>query len=99
MTSSDKRKSKSNRETKSNKKGDVKFFINVGKVDGVSKKDLHEFLCDTARLKKNEIGNIDLQKTYSYFEVNKKSAKFISNKFDGIFIDGRELRVNREHQK
>ena len=99
MTSSDKRKSKSNRETKSNKKGDVKFFINVGKVDGVSRKDLHEFLCDTARLKKNEIGNIDLQKTYSYFEVNKKSAKFISNKFDGIFIDGRELRVNREHQK
>ena len=76
-------------------KGD-RFFINVGKMDDVTKRDLVEFITDTARIKKKDVGKIEIQKNCSFFEVNKKYSKKIANSFKGIYVDGRELRVNRD---
>ena len=80
---------------KTNYKGD-RFFINVGKIDDVTKRDLVEFIVDTARIKKSDVGTIEIQKNCSFFEVNKKYSKKIANCFKGIYVDGRELRVNRD---
>jgi ATP-dependent RNA helicase DeaD len=76
-------------------KGD-RFFINVGKMDGVSKRDLMDFILETANIRKSDLGTIDVQKKCSFFEVSKKQSKKIANSFKGIYIDGRELRVNRD---
>ena len=84
---------------KADKKTDYKgdrFFINVGKMDDVTKRDLVEFIADTARIKKSDVGTIEIQKNCSFFEVNKKYSKKIANCFKGIYVDGRELRVNRD---
>ena len=84
---------------KADKKTDYKgdrFFINVGKIDDVTKRDLVEFIADTARIKKGDVGTIEIQKNCSFFEVNKKYSKKIANCFKGIYVDGRELRVNRD---
>ena len=84
---------------KADKKTDYKgdrFFINVGKIDDVTKRDLVEFIADTARIKKGDVGTIEIQKNCSFFEVNKKYSKKIANSFKGIYVDGRELRVNRD---
>ena len=84
---------------KADKKTDYnsdRFFINVGKMDDVSKRDLVEFIADTARIKKSDVGKIEIQKNCSFFEVNKKYSKKIANCFKGIYVDGRELRVNRD---
>ena len=84
---------------KADKKTDFKgdrFFINVGKMDDVTKRDLVEFIADTARIKKTDVGTIEIQKNCSFFEVNKKYSKKIANCFKGIYVDGRELRVNRD---
>ena len=80
------------------KKG-ARFFINVGKLDGVSKSDMIDFISETAKIKKSEIGDIDLQKTCSFFEVDGQHSKTLANSFKGIYIDGRELRVNRDSKK
>lgn len=81
---------------KSSKLSGVRFFINVGKMDGVNKRELCEFIADTAKIKKSDVGNIELQKNCSFFEVDKKKSKSIANKFKGIYVEGRELRVNRD---
>ena len=84
---------------KADKKTDYKgdrFFINVGKMDDVTKRDLVEFIADTARIKKSDVDTVEIQKNYSFFEVNKKYSKKIANSFKGIYVDGRELRVNRD---
>ncbi len=84
---------------KADKKTDFKvdrFFINVGKMDDVTKRDLVEFIADTARIKKSDVDTVEIQKNYSFFEVNKKYSKKIANSFKGIYVDGRELRVNRD---
>ena len=80
---------------KSNKKG-TRFFINVGKLDGVSKSDLVDFISETAKIRKSDICDIDLQKKCSFFEVDSRHSKNLANYFKGIYIDGRELRVNRD---
>ena len=84
---------------KADKKTDFKgdrFFINVGKMDDVTKRDLVEFIADTARIKKSDVDTVEIQKNCSFFEVNKKYSKKIANCFKGIYVDGRELRVNRD---
>jgi ATP-dependent RNA helicase DeaD len=78
-------------------KGD-RFFINVGKQDDVTKRDLVEFITDTASVRRGDIGDIDIQGNCAFFEIDKKYSKKISNSFKGIFIDGREIRVNRDSQ-
>ncbi|HAP31088.1 MAG TPA: hypothetical protein DCR01_03865, partial [Flavobacteriales bacterium] len=80
---------------KSNKKG-ARFFINVGKLDGVSKSDLVDFISETAKIRKSDVGDVDLQKKCSFFEVDGRHSKNLANSFKGIYIDGRELRVNRD---
>jgi ATP-dependent RNA helicase DeaD len=80
---------------KSSKKG-TRFFINVGKMDGVSKSDMIDFITDTTKIRKSDLGHVDLQKNCSYFEVDSRHSKNITNSFRGIYIDGRELRVNRD---
>ena len=80
---------------KSNMKG-ARFFINVGKIDGVSKSDLVDFISETAKIRKSDVSDVDLQKKCSFFEVDGRHSKNLTNKFKGIYIDGRELRVNRD---
>ena len=58
-----------------------------------------DFISETAKIKKSEIGDIDLQKTCSFFEVDGQHSKTLANSFKGIYIDGRELRVNRDSKK
>ena len=76
-----------------------RFFINVGKMDGLTKGELADFISETAKIRKSDVGNIDLQNNCSFFEVDKKNSTSISDKFKGMYVEGRELRVNRDSKK
>ena len=91
-------RSSNRRGEKRNKKdvNSVRFFINVGKMDGVSKRDLVDFISETANIKRSSLGTIEIQKNCAFFEVDKKQSKNIASSFNGIYVDGRELRVNRD---
>lgn len=92
-----KKQSKSSKKTTSKSKHkSTRFFMNVGKIDGVSKTDLIDFISETASIRKSDIGTIDLQKKCTYIQINNRHSKSFSQKFKGIYVDGRELRVNRD---
>ncbi len=76
-----------------------RFFINLGAVDDVSKGDLLRFICDQTKLKKDDIGAIELHKKHSFFEVASKASHKVANSFQGLVVDGRELRVNKDQPK
>jgi len=76
-----------------------RFFINIGSMDQVSKGELLKFICDQTRLKKDDIGQIQLNKSHSFFEVNARSSGKVAGSFKGLVIDGRELRVNKDEPK
>lgn len=76
-----------------------RFFINIGSMDDVNKGDLLRFICDQTRLKKDDFGDIELHKKHSFFEVRSQNSDKISNSFQGLVVDGRELRVNKDQPK
>lgn len=75
---------------------DNRYFINVGSIDGFTKGDLIHFIADIADIDKRAIGNVSFQKNCAYFDVEPGKDNQLSKKFDGIEIDGRSIRVNRD---
>lgn len=71
-----------------------RFFINLGSMDKISKRDLMEFVLEVGKLKRGQLGSVTLDKKSSYFEVEKGAAKNVAARFNGLIVDGRPLRVN-----
>jgi len=65
----------------------------------VTKADLIHFLSDVSQIDQGEFGDISLQKNCAYFDVSNKKDKGFANKFRGIEIDDRSIRVNRDDDK
>jgi ATP-dependent RNA helicase DeaD len=70
-----------------------RFFINVGKMDGVDVSRLLELIDDYAGVGKKDIGRIDLKGAYSFFEVDNSKADDILKGINGITYKGRQVRV------
>ncbi len=80
------------------KSGTPRFFINLGTRDKMNKHDLMEFICKHAKVKPSEIGNVELQSSHSFFEVDSKISRKITGSFKNVVLKGgRELRVNRDN--
>ena len=71
----------------------TRFFINIGKMDGLHKASLLDVINDLCDLKKKEIGQIDLKGAYSFFEVAKEVAPDVIKGFKGAEFQGRSIRV------
>ena len=73
-----------------------RYYINIGTMDGASAKDIKELICDVVRLKDEHLGKITLKTKSSFFEVNSKFSKAVTQKFNGLLVNNREIRVNRD---
>ncbi len=74
-----------------------RYFINIGSIDGVTKSDLIHFISDISGVKRKFFGQVSLQKNCAYFDIENSKDKGLSDWFDGIEIEGRSIRVNRDH--
>lgn len=73
-----------------------RFFINIGSMDNCNKGDLLRFVCDQASLTKADIGVIKVFDKHSTFEVSKRISEKIPQRFRGVTVNDRPLRVNRD---
>ncbi len=71
-----------------------KLFINVGQMDVDNKGQLLAFICNTAGIGGESVGKIDMNRTHSYFDVEKKVAKQVKDQFRNASRSGRSIRVN-----
>jgi hypothetical protein len=70
----------------------------LGTRDKVDKHDLMDFITRISGIKRSNMGDVNIQKSFSFFEVDANVEKKITNKFNNITLeDGRELRVNRDN--
>jgi ATP-dependent RNA helicase DeaD len=79
--------------------GGSRFFINVGKMDGVDVSRLLEMIDDYAGVTKKDIGRIDLKGAYSFFEVEPQKVDDIIKGLNGITYKGRQVRVEMTENK
>ncbi len=78
------------------KEGVNRYYISVGTIDGVTSADLIHFISDVSSIDRKHINDLQLQKTCAFFDVdNTKDSEFV-NSFDGIEVEGRAVRVNKE---
>ena len=75
-----------------------RYFVNIGSIDGVTKGDLLHYLSDVSGVSRQHFGQLALQKNCAYFDVIKKEDAGLSQKFKGVEIEGRSIRVNRDDE-
>lgn len=73
-----------------------RYFINVGQIDGLDQKTLKEFVAEQANIEKNKIDRITIKDRFSFFDLDGVKGKSIESQFDGLEVNGRPLRVNRD---
>ncbi len=79
--------------------GDIqRFFINLGSIDGLTSGDLLHLISDISGIKRKDLGDLELKKNCSFFYVNKDAAGEIASKFQGLEVEGRSIRVNRDDE-
>ncbi len=94
-------KSRSTSRKKSERRGGkqsayTQVFINLGKIDGIDKRTLLKIICNESGYSKNEVGNINLHKRHSTFELSSKKAKHIEKDFKKMKYKGRRINVKRD---
>ena len=73
--------------------GFSRFFINVGRKDGIMPKNIIGLINDATGDKSIEIGAIDIMGTFSFFDVETASSTKVAGSFVNIDFQGREVRV------
>jgi ATP-dependent RNA helicase DeaD len=76
-----------------------RYFINLGKMDGLEVSTLLELLDDCCGITKKNVGKIDLKGAYSFFEVDKEKSQDVIKGFQGIEFANRAVRVELTEQQ
>ncbi len=75
-----------------------RYFVNIGLMDGMTKGDLIHFLADIANVDRKFFGDLTMQKNCAYFDVDGSKDDGLEQKFEGVEIEGRSIRVNRDDE-
>jgi ATP-dependent RNA helicase DeaD len=70
-----------------------RFFINVGRLDKINPGAIVRLVCDHSGIRSNKIGQIDLKREFSFFEVDQRVAGKVSRSIKNARIDGRAVKV------
>jgi ATP-dependent RNA helicase DeaD len=86
------------REERSSNSGgkQTKMFINIGKVDKMNAGDLLDFISKNGNVKRKAIGDINMSKMHTTFEIDKSEARSVSKYFKNIDFNGRDIRCNED---
>lgn len=70
-----------------------RFFFNMGKKNGISKRTIIDLINQNMPGKSVEIGNIEVLKGFSFFEVDKKYEREITNAFRSATYKGQRVGI------
>ena len=76
-----------------------RFFISVGKLDKINKGAIVRLICDNSGIRSDLIGDIDLNREFSFFEVEKSASRNIRKSFANARLNGRPVQVHRVLKK
>lgn len=80
--------------------GDPRFTINLGKVDGLSKIDLLEFVSEVSGVNPKYINDISIQDKRAFFNVKAEQTNGFADRFDGLEMeDGHAIKVKIENSR
>ena len=95
------RRSEGNDSARSGRRSDsssknAKMFINIGKLDNMTPGDLVDFISKNGNVKRKAIGDINMSKMHTTFELDKSEARSVTRYFKNIQFKGRDIRCNED---
>ncbi len=81
------------KERASGVKNTQRFLINVGRLDNINAGAIVRLICDHSGIRSNMIGAIDLNREFSFFEVEKSAAVKVRNSVHNARLDGRQIQI------
>lgn len=94
----DRNNDRSNDRSRDRRRGRVdfsRFFINLGSKDELNPKNLLTFIDSQPTLKNVEVGKIDIQKSFSFFEIDKRYESQLIDAFAEVEYDGSSVVIER----
>ncbi len=70
-----------------------RFFINVGRLDKINAGAIVRLICDHSGIRSNKIGQIDLKREFSFFEVEQRVADKVRKSIKNARLDGRAVKI------
>ncbi len=77
----------------------TRFFVSLGKRDGLNPGGLLRVICDSTGLKSASIGRIDVMPNFSFFEADKTDEGAILSKVNGADYEGHTVNVEITQKK
>lgn len=77
----------------------TRFFVSLGKRDGLNPGGLLRVICDSTGLKSASIGRIDVMPNFSFFEADKTDEGAILSKVNGADYEGHQVMVEITQKK
>ena len=71
----------------------TRFFINIGKKDGVLPKNIIGMINDNAQDRDINIGTIDIKDSFSFFEVGDRFTEKVLGSMRNVKFKGRKVRI------
>jgi ATP-dependent RNA helicase DeaD len=69
------------------------FFINVGRLDNIREGAIVRLICEKAGIRSDRIGRISMKREFSFFDVDKRSARKVFASLRGTVLDGRKIEI------
>ena len=76
-----------------------RFFINVGRLDKINPGAIIRLVCDQSGIRSSMIGQIDLKREFSFFEVEAQAAGKVRQFVKNARMDGRAVTVREVVEK
>jgi ATP-dependent RNA helicase DeaD len=71
----------------------VRYFANIGEIDGLDKSAMVRLICDTSGLSNSQVGKIELHRSFSFFEVPTQFSSVVEKKFEGATLGDRPVNI------
>jgi ATP-dependent RNA helicase DeaD len=76
-----------------------RFFINVGRLDKINEGAIVRLICNKSGIRSGMIGEINLNREFSFFEVDKSAAGKVRNSLNNVKLDGRPVQIQEVFNK
>ena len=76
-----------------------RYFINIGSVDDMSKKEIIAFISEIGKIDPKFIGDLTVKPNHTFVEVDRRHDSSLAAKFRNVQLNTREIRMNRDDAK
>ncbi len=80
-------------------KDSVRYFVNIGKKDGLDWQDLKDMIRELTQLGKDDVFHVDSMDTFSFFNTDASHSEMVLQAIQGIEVNGRNVDIEISKDK